>query len=69
MQDGQPRYVTALAESDEPAGWRPTKAHGGCVIDVDSEETIARSSRCRIRHACFRIGCGYWIQVPGDWGR
>ena len=42
MQDGHPRFVTAMAESNEPAGWRPTKADSGCVIDVPSGATIAR---------------------------
>lgn len=42
MQHGRPRFVSALGESDEPAGWRSNKAAGGCVIDVPSGETIAR---------------------------
>ena len=42
MQDGRPRFVTAHGESNEPAGWRPGKATGGCLIDVASGATIAR---------------------------
>ena len=42
MADGKPRYVTALAETDTPRGWRPVKATGGCLIDVRSGETLAR---------------------------
>ena len=42
MQDGRPRFVTAHAESNEPAGWRPNKATSGCVIDVPTGETVAR---------------------------
>jgi hypothetical protein len=41
MVDGRPRYVTALGETDEPAGWRADKARGGIVMDVDSGEVIA----------------------------
>ena len=26
MVDGHPRYVTALGQTDEPAGWRANKA-------------------------------------------
>jgi uncharacterized protein (TIGR03032 family) len=37
-----PRYVTALAETDTPEGWRPSKATSGCLIDVPSGETVAR---------------------------
>jgi uncharacterized protein (TIGR03032 family) len=42
MVDGKPRYVTALGESDEMAGWRPNKARGGLVMDVDSGEILCR---------------------------
>jgi uncharacterized protein (TIGR03032 family) len=42
MVDGRPRYVTALGECDEPAGWRANKARGGVLIDVDSGEVITR---------------------------
>lgn len=37
-----PRYVTALAETDTPQGWRPDKATSGCLIDVASGQTVAR---------------------------
>ena len=42
MRDGRPRYVTALGETDAPAGWRENKARGGCLIDIQSGEFIAR---------------------------
>ena len=41
-RDGRLRYVTALGESDEPGGWRENKKDGGLLIDLDSEEIIAR---------------------------
>lgn len=37
-----PRYVTALAQTDTPQGWRPNKATSGCLIDVASGEPVAR---------------------------
>ena len=42
LVDGRPGFVTAMAESDSAAGWRPTKATSGVVMHVDSGETIAR---------------------------
>lgn len=42
MADGKPRYATALAETDTPQGWRPSKATSGCLIDVASGQTVAR---------------------------
>ena len=40
--DGQPRYVTALAETDTPSGWRAVKNNGGCLIEVPSGHLLAR---------------------------
>ena len=42
MADGAPKYVTVLAETDTPEGWRPNKASSGCLIDVASGQTVAR---------------------------
>ena len=42
MVDGKPKYVTALGETDTPAGWRANKARGGILMDVDSGEVLAR---------------------------
>jgi uncharacterized protein (TIGR03032 family) len=41
MVDGRPRYVTALGQTDSPGGWRPEKAKGGIVMDVESGEILA----------------------------
>jgi uncharacterized protein (TIGR03032 family) len=38
--DDRVRFVTALGVSDEAGGWRQNKAHGGVLIDVDSDETV-----------------------------
>jgi uncharacterized protein (TIGR03032 family) len=40
-RDGVPRYVTMLGRSDEPLGWRPTKADGGLLMDIVSNEVLA----------------------------
>ncbi len=42
VANGVPRYATAMSETDEAEGWRPTKASSGCLIDVASGETVAR---------------------------
>jgi uncharacterized protein (TIGR03032 family) len=39
---GRPQYVTALGESDTAGGWRPSKPHGGCLIEVTSGEVLLR---------------------------
>jgi uncharacterized protein (TIGR03032 family) len=40
IDGGQPKYVTALAQTNEPQGWRRTKADSGCVLDVVSGEAV-----------------------------
>lgn len=40
--NAQPRYVTALSETDTPSGWRAVKHHGGCLIEVPSGRLLAR---------------------------
>lgn len=42
MVNHQPRYVTALGETDSRGGWRANKANGGVLIDIDSNEIISR---------------------------
>ncbi len=40
LRDGQPRYVTAVSQSDVAEGWRDNRQDGGCVIDLNSNEVI-----------------------------
>jgi uncharacterized protein (TIGR03032 family) len=42
LVDGRPRYVTALGQTDEPAGWRAHKARGGILLHVTTGEVLAR---------------------------
>lgn len=39
--DDRVRYVTMLGTSNEAGGWRPDKAHGGAIMDVESGEFVA----------------------------
>jgi uncharacterized protein (TIGR03032 family) len=41
MDDGQPRYVTALGTTDTSQGWRQNKLTGGILIDVKSQNIVA----------------------------
>jgi uncharacterized protein (TIGR03032 family) len=38
--DDEPRYVTALGETDSPGGWRENKASGGILMDVETGEVV-----------------------------
>ncbi len=39
--DGRIKYVTVFGETDTPEGWRPNKAEGGRLIDIESGQTVA----------------------------
>jgi uncharacterized protein (TIGR03032 family) len=41
-ENGRPRWVTALGETDSAGGWRANKKSGGILIDMDSNEIVAR---------------------------
>lgn len=43
LENGKPRYVTALGASNEARGWRKDKLTGGVLIDVDSGEQVVRN--------------------------
>lgn len=41
MVDGAPRYVTALAQTDTPGGWRELKGTSGVIIDITDDRIVA----------------------------
>ncbi len=42
LENGKPKYVSALGTSNEARGWRAHKSDGGVVMDVESGEIVAR---------------------------
>jgi uncharacterized protein (TIGR03032 family) len=42
LRDGQPRYVTALGATNDPAGWRANKARGGVLMELPSGDILSR---------------------------
>jgi uncharacterized protein (TIGR03032 family) len=42
LRDGQPAYVTLIGESNVSDGWREHRVKGGLVMDIRSNECIAR---------------------------
>jgi uncharacterized protein (TIGR03032 family) len=42
LLDGKPRWITALGETNTSGGWRENKKSGGILIDLDSNEIVAR---------------------------
>jgi uncharacterized protein (TIGR03032 family) len=40
MRDGAPRYVTVVAPTDTPQGWREQRMGGGLAIDISDDSTV-----------------------------
>jgi uncharacterized protein (TIGR03032 family) len=41
LDDGRPRYVTAVSTSDVADGWRDRRRDGGCVLEVPGGRIVA----------------------------
>jgi uncharacterized protein (TIGR03032 family) len=64
MVDGKPKYVTALGETNEPAGWRANKVRGGILMDVDSGEVLCRG--LSMPHSPRWYGGRLWVCESGS---
>jgi uncharacterized protein (TIGR03032 family) len=64
MVDGKPKYVTALGETNEMAGWRPNKAKSGLLMDVDSGEIFCRN--LSMPHSPRWYGGRLWVCESGS---
>jgi uncharacterized protein (TIGR03032 family) len=63
MVEGRPRYVTALGQTDDPAGWRANKAAGGILMDVASGDVICRG--LSMPHSPRWYGGRLWVCESG----
>lgn len=61
---GVPRYVTACAASDVVDSWRDQRTSGGCVIDVSSNQTVARG--LSMPHSTRLAGERLWLLDSGN---
>jgi uncharacterized protein (TIGR03032 family) len=64
MVDGKPKYVTALGETNTPAGWRANKAGGGILMDVDTGEILCRG--LSMPHSPRWYGGRLWVCESGS---
>ncbi|MEM6614445.1 MAG: TIGR03032 family protein [Cyanobacteria bacterium P01_C01_bin.72] len=64
MVERQPKYVTALGETDEIGGWRVNKANGGILLDVSSDEIISRG--LSMPHSPRWYGDRLWVLESGE---
>ncbi len=64
MVNGKPKYVTALGETNNMAGWRANKARGGILMDVDSGEILCRG--LSMPHSPRWYGGRLWVCESGS---
>lgn len=63
MQDGQPRYVTAVSRSDVIAGWRERRHEGGVLIDVRSDRIV--TDQLSMPHSPRVVGDNLYVLDSG----
>lgn len=64
MKDGQPKYVTALGETNTRGGWRANKANGGILMDVERNEVLLRG--LSMPHSPRVYGGRLWVLESGE---
>lgn len=70
LLNGYPKYVTALARSDEPEGWRACRGTSGILIDTANGEIITKGLAMPHSPRCYEgaiwllnSGCGQFGMV------
>lgn len=64
MVEGQPRYVTALGQTDTPGGWRANKRSGGLLMEIPSGKIIAKG--LSMPHSPRWYADRLWVLESGD---
>ena len=64
MRDGKATFVTALGDQDKPGSWRENKRDGGILMDVQSNEIIARG--LSMPHSPRWYNGKLWLMESGD---
>lgn len=61
--DGRPKLVTCLGDTDTPGGWRADKATGGVLVDVETNQIVLRG--LSMPHSPRLHGGGAWLLNSG----
>ena len=76
MEDGEPRYVTAVNQADEVEGWRVQPGKGGVLVEVPSgrivSDTLSMPHSPRLHHDRLWVldsGRGYLVRIDPATGR
>ena len=76
MQDGRPKYVTAVSRSDVVDGWRERRHEGGVIVDVATDRIVTQDLSMphspRLANGSLWVldsGRGYLCRVDTDNGQ
>ncbi len=64
MEDGVPRYVSAVSRSDTIDGWRDRRAEGGVIIDVQSGNVVCEG--LSMPHSPRLVDGRLWVLNSGS---
>lgn len=69
VEDGRPRFATAVSRSDSADGWRDRRAEGGVLIDVEGGDIILEG--LSMPHSPRLYGGRLWLlnSGTGEFGR
>ena len=63
MENGLPKFVTAMSQTDSAAGWRPNKATSGVVMEVPSGQVVC--SQMSMPHSPRLYADRLWVLNSG----
>jgi len=66
LQNGQPKYVTMLGQTDTPGGWRENKRDGGLLMDIQSNQVLL--SGLSMPHSPRLYNGDFWLLESGEGG-
>jgi uncharacterized protein (TIGR03032 family) len=66
LEDGQPKYLTALGSTSEPKGWRANKANGGVLIDAATQDLLLERLPMPHSPRLYREGLFVLLSATGE---
>jgi len=66
MQNGKPKYVTLLGQTDTAGGWRENKRNGGLLMDVETNRVLL--TELSMPHSPRLYDGELWLLESGEGG-
>jgi uncharacterized protein (TIGR03032 family) len=66
MQNGKPKYVTLLGQTDTAGGWRENKRDGGLLMDIETNQVLLTG--LSMPHSPRLYNGDFWLLESGEGG-